>query len=381
LSAEIDSTVSNKNIQNNNSINDSNIVNDEDMAELRNDAKKMIEMAENLKQKADKLYNDAESSNIKGSSDKIETIKYKAREMQQRAELLKIKAMKLYAVADNYQPDINQKISDLIKLELKDINNDKKSNMTKDAFKIFTKKAKEIKDTLQILTIQGTKSFLENFISKKRSSRERGYGIGFGPSIGLFAVNIAPVKELCPVLGGEYKNIISSISNNYESFLLMGGTGYFGFGNGLRIGGEGRGGSKNFSLTVNDTTWFLRTSVGFGGVLIEKNTIKNSMNMLIGGILGGGNLSITPSYSDNIFNPVENPNINTKQLKATFMLFEIHAGFTYTMVNWFHIGASISTPVFIAPDGFKGISDISYTSGFLTVNPGICLRLIFGNIG
>jgi hypothetical protein len=58
---------------------------------------------------------------------------------------------------------------------------------------------------------------------------------------------------------------------------------------------------------------------------------------------------------------------------APLWAFDLHGGVTYTLTRWMHIGLDASVTAFYSSTGF------SYRNHFSTVNPGVKLRLIFGN--
>ncbi len=355
---------------------ESNNKKDNDIEEIKIAARKMMTDAGLLEQKAIELNNAANNLDYEKDKDNIDKMKIKAKQLQEKAEQIREKALKLYESANKYNYADNQESN----IEDKESDEPEKIEEVSE----FKKKAREVKDTIQLLTKEGAKAFLNSFIGKKRGSRKRGYGGGLGPVVGLHTVNLEPVKELIPIFPSKYngyKLALTSIHGNYDNFLLIGGLGYGGIGNGFRIGGGGRGGSRSYSVVYNDTTWVTKVSVGYGGFLAEKCFIKNRANWFIGGMIGGGNISVTPSYTTGVFEEVSDDNYDFNELKASFMLLEFHGGFTYTMVSWLHIGMDISTPFFLAPDGFKNNTDRSLTNGFMTINPGLRIRFILGNIG
>ncbi len=244
------------------------------------------------------------------------------------------------------------------------------------------------KDTVQVLSREGTQAFLESIRGKKRGGRERGYGGAIGPTPGIFAINVRPVHELLDVLSGndEFRDISFPLEGTWQSFFLMGLTGYGAVGNGMRIGGSYRGGSRSYSTRHDDSTYSVEVRVAFGGFLLEKAFVAGSMNWFIGGIAGASNIVVQPSKASNLL--VSTPLHLDEEIDKTFnklnapsLLLELHGGFTYTMVNWFHIGLDLSTPLFFSPSGFKSPGDQSITNGFITINPGLRIRIILGNIG
>ncbi|MBN1984295.1 MAG: hypothetical protein JW795_22410 [Chitinivibrionales bacterium] len=239
----------------------------------------------------------------------------------------------------------------------------------------ITQQALALRDTIQILTKETAKSFLESFTSKKRSARQRGYGGCLGPSINFALINTQPLQELV-ASDPELRGLGFSIPS-YKPFLFMGGFIYGGVGNGVRIGFTGRTASTSSAVTRNDTNFTLATDISYSGFLIEKSVVRQDMNYLLGGVIGSGNISTMLLYGMGAFNKVH----HLGQTDAQFLNMEFHAGFTYSIAGWFHIGPIVSMPLFFSAKGFKNEAQISRTGGFMTLNPSVQVRIVFGNIG
>ncbi len=240
-------------------------------------------------------------------------------------------------------------------------------------------------DTLLVLSKSTVDDILTGFDERRRSSRERGYGGGLGAVPGLYGVDMKPVRKLVEN-APELQRRGFDIDRNNELMLLMGGMGYGGVGNGVRIGGGGRGGSISYSNPgEGDTIWILDVGVGFGGVLVEKAFVAGRMNFFFGGMVGAGSITVTEHYTVgsgfSIMDEFEKDENQVGEAKAAFMLLEFHGGFTYTLLSWLHIGVDLSGPFFISTSGFKSAADFGLTDGFTTFNPGGRLRLILGNLG
>ncbi|MBN1577331.1 MAG: hypothetical protein JW913_12305 [Chitinispirillaceae bacterium] len=246
------------------------------------------------------------------------------------------------------------------------------------------------KDTVQFLSKEGAAAFLETIRGKKRGSRERGYGGGIGACPGIYAMNVKPVNEVIDGYLGrssELHDIGFPINGRYESFFFNGMNGYGALGNGLRIGGSYRGGSKSFSAHHDTSLYTLEIKNFFGGFLLEKAMVSNNFNWFLGGIAGGGSVALhlfktaeedTSFYSSSFAEELEGEPF--LKLKAGALFLELHGGFTYTMINWFHVGIELSIPLLLSPSGFKTPND-KKIAPFVTVNPGIQFRIILGNIG
>ncbi|MBD3315714.1 MAG: hypothetical protein GF344_08005 [Chitinivibrionales bacterium] len=236
------------------------------------------------------------------------------------------------------------------------------------------------RDTVVHLTREGVSAFLSSFSGKRRSARERGYGGGGGLHTGIFAVNLNPVKEVI-AMEKDLRTLDFPIHGRYESFLLTGGLGYGGIGNGIRIGGGGRSGSRSFTARVNDTTTTsLDIEVGYGGFMAEKCFVRDRLNIIAGGMFGGGSIKVQRVFGAGIWHEIDT-NDDAAEIQAGFMLLEAHGAVTWTLRSWFHVGGGISLPFFFAPAGFSNTAGTSITGGFTSVGPGLHLRIVFGNIG
>jgi hypothetical protein len=240
------------------------------------------------------------------------------------------------------------------------------------------------KDTVLVLTREGTNDFLGAMRTGRRNARQRGFGGALGPSPAVLAVSMRPVNEL--IRKTDLIDIGFSAQDYYETFITMGGIGYGAIGNGLRIGGAGRGGRRDLGHVSKDTVYYtLEVSVGYGGFMVEKALIRRNVNLFIGLMLGGGGLDVK------LLKMTGRPLLNTEidadeelsksEANASFFLLETHGGFTYSMLSWLHLGADITLPCFFSGGGFKIGSRNGVTDAFFTVNPGIRLRVMFGNIG
>ncbi len=228
-------------------------------------------------------------------------------------------------------------------------------------------------DTLKLKTKESAKAFLQSFSGAKRNTRERGYGGAMGPAFAVQAINVEDAVAFL-----ERDNSLGSyaISGDYETFLLSGGVIYGGIGNGIRVGGAGWGGSRSF-ISNEDSDKSVSLGLGFGGFLLEKCFVKKNVNIMVGGILGAGGFTLKPrEITDSFFDK------DTDYVEATvaFMLVELHSGITYSMKSWMHFGLDFTAPFFISPSGYE-INDISVTNGFATINPGLRIKLVFGNLG
>jgi hypothetical protein len=211
--------------------------------------------------------------------------------------------------------------------------------------------------------------------------RQKGHGIGGGLTPGVFAVGAKPIKELIARVAPLRGRTFNLHTYNYEPFYMSGGEGYAGLGNGIRLGGGGMSGERHFVSEAygTDSAVALDIKVSWGGFLIEKALISGPWNSAVGAFLGSGSIDATARIIDrNDYSAFDGDTASgaRQPVKARFLYLEAHGGASYTVCPWFHIGATLSVPAFIGPEGFE-----SRTPDFITVNPGVQVRFIFGNLG
>lgn len=259
-------------------------------------------------------------------------------------------------------------------------------------------KAAQIKDTVLVLTATTTKDFVRSVSGKKPNSRERGYGGGAALEVGAIALDMGPVNRL--ISGNrDLRDMGFQTLRRYTAVPMIGGLGYGGLGNGIRIGGGGWGGSHRFPAVRQprggaasdsvDTSNALEVSVGMGGFLLEKAFVRTSFNFWFGGYFGGGGMDVLvkrSTASPTIWQSVEQQtrqslDADETTIESSFIFVELHAGFTYTLVSWLHLGLDVAAPLFISSDGFRDKMGNSLGDAYFTVNPGLRLRIVLGNLG
>jgi hypothetical protein len=223
------------------------------------------------------------------------------------------------------------------------------------------------------------------FTEKITKSRAQGYGGGVIIQPMMLGVQMKPVKNFA------LKNIslrsyrFSGIEESYRPVLVMGAFAYGGVGNGLRIGFGGWSGDSYYEgerVDGNlDTVMILNLRISFGGMLVEKAILHKNINFLFGGVIGGGTLSLKRSLQlDNAFNSLkdlEQLDYKSNYTEASFAAVELHSGFTATILPWMHLGMDLNSLFSFSVSGFKGLG----SRGFTTVNPGVRVRIVLGNLG
>jgi len=211
----------------------------------------------------------------------------------------------------------------------------------------------------------------------------QGWGGGGGPMAGIFAVNIKPFVDLADNVRPLRGNHFPFGSLNYKAFFMNGGMGFFGVGNGLRLGGGGMSGVRHFTgkNAAQDSTINLKAQISWGGFLIEKLIAREKYSLTIGGYIGSGSLKADWVEVDENYSAFSSLNDNSgsgdsAKIKAVFGYFEMHAGVVYHIMRFMHIGGDLSLPVLVSSDGFA-----PFTKEFISICPGVRIRLIFGNLG
>jgi hypothetical protein len=215
------------------------------------------------------------------------------------------------------------------------------------------------------------------------SMSQRGFGGGGGPMAGMFAVSTKPFADLAERIKPLKGRHFSFNSLNYEPFFMSGGMGFLGIGNGLRIGGGGMSGVRHFTSSRYGQDSFVNYSarISWGGFLIEKLVNAKKYSYLVGGYIGSGSLKanwaeVTENYS--AFNYYDD-NVrysDDEGINAFFGFFELHTGMVCHVARWMHLCGDVSLPVLISSDGFA-----PYTKEFISLSPGLRVRVIFGNLG
>jgi hypothetical protein len=256
----------------------------------------------------------------------------------------------------------------------------RKNDSLKKTVILTVRKDDDDDDTIDATVISKKLSNIRQSFSRSLSkSRVQGYGGGITFSPTIAALSMGPVQEL---VRNDYtlrQYRFNDIDGSYKPLLLMGGTVYGGLGNGVRIGVSGWGGEFEFtSSPIGDSTIFLNVSHSFGGFMIEKAFVKNTMNYLVGGTIGFGSLTVTKGVSNNPWKTISDEIDEIKEeAKAPYSGVNLHSGFTASVLPWMHIGADVNGSFLFSVNGF----DIPGCKGFMTVVPGLRFRITFGNIG
>lgn len=248
---------------------------------------------------------------------------------------------------------------------------------------------RETSDTVFILNKKNFHAFTRDWKNNFDRLRIKSIGLSGTSGYGISAVATQPIEDFIENHPGFRGKRFRDISRyGFEPYIMSGGSGVIGLGEGFRLGGGGMSGERRFfSDPFNDSILVLNTRVSYGGFLIEKATVKDRWNFTYGGTIGGGAIKVVLSEKNNsdLFS-VDDDNstgfydeediFKDNGYRAGFFMLQPHCGFSYTFFTFFHIGGAASLPIFMSmEDGFP------YTDDFVTANPVLQLKFIFGNLG
>jgi hypothetical protein len=232
---------------------------------------------------------------------------------------------------------------------------------------------KETRDTVFVIRTGDAGELAEDSRKAARKITEKGFGLAGVVLQGVHAIKIEPAMDLAASIRPGLRWDINSFA--YEPFFLSGGMGYVGVGNGVRLGGGGMHGNRSFVSAPfsGDSVASLTVDVNFGGFLIEKALRVNNSTMIGGGYIGGGALKAEMGIGEFL-----EEDVDMGSFEARFLYTELHGAYTYSILPILHLGLGASVPLFFSSDGF-----VPYNagSGFVSVNPGLHLRIVIGNLG
>jgi len=244
--------------------------------------------------------------------------------------------------------------------------------------------------------------YAEEAAKERKKKKHRGSFI-----LGLQYSELAkePLKDVV----GTMKDIDFDLSN--RQILTFGLMGYYAnesnvrLGNGLFFGYKSIqsepytttrfDSSANESVSVDSfvTLRIIPTSFAFIG---EKAFKYESINFFAG-IMLGGNLTIIigekNEMSDDFFNDgktdsdsdiYEDDETDDKKypvLLSPGVTWDVHGGVAFAMSKNMHIGIDGTLRFTYAYEGFNGVNTTVHTDEFLSITPGVRLRLTFGNAG
>jgi gas vesicle protein len=187
--------------------------------------------------------------------------------------------------------------------------------------------------------------------------------------------------------------------DNHRPAPVIGFMGFHNQGNGLRIGSGIWCGYKRFqsefyaaqkidtvaedTLSV-DSVAILRLIPAQAGFMLEKAFTFNNWSIFAGAMIGGGADVLISQFKEadgNIFvtnqtdynDSLDEANYQIGATVATYLTWDVHAGATVTLAPALQLGVDGVVLFKYSPEGFGRIS-----GDYLSVNPGLRLRLTFG---
>lgn len=228
-----------------------------------------------------------------------------------------------------------------------------------------------------------------------------GGGGGITPS--LLWIDMAPIEAVV-------KNEADLGRYNFDfsdnMFMTFGATGYGGNSCGMKFGGTGSFGFRKFissQMTVpirdslgnvfvqsgdtvkTDSVAHLITMIAYGGFTVEKSFEVANCMFGIGGMFGGGALILNKAFKENrkgtsaFSNTPAEADTSMEDISswsaAPLTCFDVHANLSYRLAPGIVIGTEAYALFFHSSSGFN-----MNTDSFFTANPGVRLKLIFGNV-
>lgn len=233
-----------------------------------------------------------------------------------------------------------------------------------------------------MLTVNKIKKFQAVLGSSISKARMQGYGGGVIIQPMILGLRTEPVYDLVKHDSQLRQFVFQDLINHKFQPLLVNGLWlYGGMGNGVRIGFAWWGGECFFgsNVTPTDSLMTLRVHTGFGGLTVEKVFLHKKSNIITGGMIGGGSIKVTKSYQEaDVFGGAAwNEDLdNEAEAKARQVGLELHAGMTISLLPWWHLGLDLNSHFLLSVNGFGGS-----VNSFTTVNPGLRLRVVLGNLG
>lgn len=233
------------------------------------------------------------------------------------------------------------------------------------------------KDTVVILSSATISDFIGKAEEIGRSARIRGFGGCIGPHFGMVYMDMKPIKNIISPFFANHSELYSLI-DNYEPISFVGGQLYGGVGNGTRVGLLGSGGARNFLIPSTNQIKSMNMGIGYGGLLLEKSIVADNFNIIIGGLGGAGGIGL--NFTEDAL--IDTSNFEKdKSVGAAFWILGAHAGTTYSVLPWLHIGGDLGGLFFISSWGFSKSNGIPLSDPFTTVNPSFRIRIVLGNLG
>lgn len=205
-------------------------------------------------------------------------------------------------------------------------------------------------------------------------------GGGFSLGAGILRLNTGPVTTFLE------NSETSGFDLSDQQMFFVGASAYGGKKNGGRAGAQAWFAYKRYYNGLQEgqsPQSSLDVIVTYGGVLTEKAAATGDLTMLIGGLIGGGAMvlrKVIASASTGNFHLLDDGWVRYSAQGPAWAATPVialdgHAGVNYSIFSWMSWGLDAQMLILYSPTGF-GYGD----GGWWTKNPGVRMRLVFGNI-
>lgn len=216
-------------------------------------------------------------------------------------------------------------------------------------------------------------------------------GMGGGLALGGIYMDMKPIKNL---FREKELNIPANFSSR-EPMFMIGGFGFGGFIDGVRVGGGGYSANMEFrsekkgetlimetgtvkEITLPDTTIIADVGIAYGGFIIGRAWVKNKHSFHFQTLIGAGSQDITieKRASSGTFSNDDDDDDKfgePREYESKFFACDLQFGYTKSIMPWFHIGAEVSGLIMYSRRGF------TYDS-YGSINPSAKVRFVFGSL-
>ncbi|MFW6254303.1 MAG: hypothetical protein ACOC41_05170 [Chitinivibrionales bacterium] len=232
-------------------------------------------------------------------------------------------------------------------------------------------------------------------LADENCEQESRIGAGGGLSLGVLRLDTSPLEELA-----ERDSRLERKTFDFDdkSAVQLGVMGYGGPRETARIGmgawvayKEFRSKPFNFSPdndSISDSVSTLHVILPYAGFLAEKSFEIGDLNVHAGGLVGGGiyvvindtyateGNSAFRSYECDSSSCYDDDDDEMPVAYAPGWTFDLHAGVTYSILPWMHVGADASLVWMYSSTGF-----VHGYGSFWANNSALRIRMIFGNAG
>ncbi len=241
--------------------------------------------------------------------------------------------------------------------------------------------------------------------------REKQSGVSIISHSGIVANDIEYINDLFAeensVVGSPLYGVNAKIpvgSTNYSTMFYSGGSLMAGLGNGYKIGFSGFGSFRSYDFSAGANYVETAVATGYGGLAIERGFVSDKHNFTTGVLLGAGGTAVGINVYENVgstsaFMQSDDDSDSDwdedwddydhdyhdhdhdvdryfeNKAHGAYGVAELNLAYSYTLISWLHIGADAKATV------KKSIEIDNNLGKYLTVNPALGLRVVFGTLG